>query len=47
MKKLFENFRKFVNEDLTDDEKELKIKLQALSKPSETNKNRLDVVQHK
>jgi hypothetical protein len=47
MKELFESFRKFVNEDLTDEERELKIKLQAKSKPSETNKTRLDVIQHK
>jgi hypothetical protein len=47
MKELFESFRKFVNEDLTDDERGLKIRLQAISKPSETIKNRLDVIHHK
>jgi len=47
MKKLFENFRSYVNEELTTDEKTEKKKLQAKENPSEADKKRLKAIQHK
>ena len=47
MKKLFENFRSYVNEELTADEEEEKKKLKAKDKPTPEDDKRLKAIQHK
>ena len=47
MKKLFENFRHFVSEELTPAEKAEKKKLKAKEKPTPKEQKRLKALQHK
>ena len=46
MKKLFENFRKYVNEGLTPQEEAEKKKLKAKKNPTPKEQKRLKVLQH-